>query len=122
MFIHLRLHTEFSITDGTCRIEEVVDAAVSDHQTAIAITDLNNLFAAVKFYTACRKVGIKPILGSEIHVLFPGLDELSKLVFLVKNEKGYFHLSKLLTMLWTDQAGKNQPCLNWAEVVITDCP
>ncbi len=117
MFTHLRLHTEFSITDGTCRIEEVVDAAVSDHQTAIAITDLNNLFAAVKFYTACRKVGIKPILGSEIHVLFPGLDELSKLVFLVKNEKGYFHLSKLLTMLWTDQAGKNQPCLNWAEVV-----
>ena len=58
MYAHLRLHTEFSIVDGTCRIDEVVEAAASDGQGALAITDLNNLFAAVKFYSACRKAGI----------------------------------------------------------------
>ncbi len=64
MFTHLRLHTEFSITDGTCRIDEIVEAASADKQSALAITDLNNLFATVKFYTACRKAGVKPFIGS----------------------------------------------------------
>ena len=66
MFIHLRLHTEFSVVDGTNRVDEVVDAAAADAQGALAITDLNNLFATVKFYRACRSKGVKPIVGAEI--------------------------------------------------------
>jgi DNA polymerase-3 subunit alpha len=50
MFVHLRLHTEFSIVDGTNRIDETIKAAAGDHQPALAITDLNNLFGAIKFY------------------------------------------------------------------------
>ena len=121
MFTHLRLHTEFSITDGTCRIEEIVEAAQADRQSALAITDLNNLFAAVKFYAACRRAGIKPILGSEICIFYPGLDSTTsdsyRLLLLVKNDTGYFNLSKLLTLLWTEQNGKSQPGVEWSDVV-----
>ena len=71
MFVHLRLHTEFSVADGTCRIDDVVAAAKADGQAALAITDLNNLFGAVKFYSACRQHGIKPLLGAEVAILGP---------------------------------------------------
>ena len=120
MFTHLRLHTEFSITDGTCRIDEIVEAASADKQSALAITDLNNLFATVKFYTACRKTGVKPIIGSEIFVYFQGIDTTSepcRLLLLAKNEIGYFNLSNILTLLWTDQTAKTQPGVDWSEVV-----
>lgn len=52
MFVHLRLHTEFSVVDGTTRIDDIVKAAAADGQPALAITDLNNLFGAIKFYKA----------------------------------------------------------------------
>ncbi|MDE2617531.1 MAG: PHP domain-containing protein, partial [Burkholderiales bacterium] len=54
MFAHLRLHTEFSVVDGTVRIEDIVKAAAADRQPALAITDLNNLFGAIKFYKEAR--------------------------------------------------------------------
>ncbi len=57
MFVHLRLHTEFSVVDGTNRIDEVVKAAAADRQPALAITDLNNLFGAIKFYKAGARQG-----------------------------------------------------------------
>ncbi len=64
MFVHLRLHTEFSVVDGTTRIDDVVKAAAADKQPALAITDLNNLFGAVKFYKQGRGKGVKPIVGA----------------------------------------------------------
>ena len=66
MYIHLRLHTEFSVVDGTVRIDEGVKAAAQYGQGALAITDLNNLFATVKFYKDARNYGVKPIVGAEI--------------------------------------------------------
>ena len=74
MFIHLRLHTEFSVVDSTCRIDEVVKAAATDHQPAFAITDLNNLFGAIKFYREARGKGIKPLIGVEIMLEGLGTD------------------------------------------------
>src|SRR4051794_15658756 len=71
MFVHLRLHTEFSVVDGTNRIGEAVKTAARHGQPALAVTDLNNLFGAVKFYRAARGKGVKPILGAE--VLIEGL-------------------------------------------------
>ena len=64
MFVHLRLHTEFSVVDGTCRIEDVLRVAREQQQAALAITDLGNLFGAVKFYKEARKRGVKPLLGT----------------------------------------------------------
>src|SRR5487761_2328127 len=66
MFIHLRTHTEFSVVDGTLRIDAAAAAARADAQPALAITDLNNLFGAVKFYKACRSAGVKPLIGVDV--------------------------------------------------------
>ena len=67
-FVHLRIHTEYSVVDGTLRVDDAVKAAAADGQPALAITDLANLFGAVKFYNAARKKGVKPILGAEVWV------------------------------------------------------
>ena len=90
MFVHLRLHTEYSIVDGTNRVDETVKAAATDQQPALAITDLNNLFGAIKFYKAARGAGVKPIIGTEVLVQGLGQDgtAVSRMVLLVQNHQG----------------------------------
>src|SRR5688500_17064168 len=99
-FVHLRTHTEYSVVDGTLRVDDAVAAAARDHQPACAITDLNNLFGAIKFYTAARKNGVKPIIGCDLW-LEPdperGDDKHgSRLLVLVQNQQGYLNLCELL--------------------------
>ena len=65
-FVHLRLHSEYSIADGTLRIDEAIDAAARDAMPALALTDLSNVFGLVKFYSAARERGLKPILGCDL--------------------------------------------------------
>src|SRR3954463_9499391 len=103
MFVHLRLHTEFSVVDGTNRIDDVVAAAAKDHQPALAITDLNNLYGAIKFYKAARSAGVKPLVGAEIFLEGMGKDPaaLSRLLVLVQSRQGYLNLCELLTRGWT---------------------
>ncbi|MDM0068031.1 DNA polymerase III subunit alpha [Variovorax sp. J31P207] len=110
MFVHLRLHTEFSVVDGTNRIDEVVKAAAADGQPSLAITDLNNLFGAVKFYKEARGKGVKPVLGAEIHVEGLGAEPgaLTRIILLVQNKEGYLHLSELLARAWTQNVGRGQ--------------
>ena len=67
-FAHLRLHTEFSVVDGAVRVPDAIKAAVQHDQPALAITDLNNLFGAVKFYKKARGAGVKPLIGADITV------------------------------------------------------
>ncbi len=67
-FVHLGIHTEFSITESIVRIPDLIKAAVNESMPALALTDLSNLHAAVKFYESCLSKGIKPILGSEIRL------------------------------------------------------
>ena len=116
MFVHLRLHTEFSVVDGTNRIDEIVSAAAADAQPALAITDLNNLFGAVKFYKATRGAGVKPLIGAE--VFFEGLggdaQSLSRMLLLVQNTQGYLNLSELIARAYTQNAGRAQPMVKWA--------
>ena len=116
MFVHLRLHTEFSVVDGTNRIDEIVSAAAADGQPALAITDLNNLFGAVKFYKAARAAGVKPLIGAEL--VFEGLggdgQSLSRLVLLVQNTQGYLNLSELIARAYTRNPGRAQPAVKWA--------
>ena len=110
MFVHLRLHTEFSVVDGTNRIDEIVKAAAADGQPALAISDLNNLFGAIKFYKEARAAGVKPIIGAEI--LLQGLAKdnaaLSRMVVLVQNREGYLNLCELITRAWTRNVVKAQ--------------
>jgi len=110
MFVHLRLHTEFSVVDGTNRIDEIVKAAAADKQPAMAITDLNNLFGGVKFYKEARGKGVKPVLGAEIFLEGLGQDPgtLSRVLLLVQDTQGYLNLSELLARAWTQNVGRGQ--------------
>ena len=67
-FVHLHLHTEFSLLDGACRIDELVGQAQKLGMPALAITDHGNMFGAVAFHDACREQGVKPILGCDVYV------------------------------------------------------
>ncbi len=117
MFAHLRLHTEFSVVDGTNRIDDIVKAAVADGQPALAITDLNNLFGAIKFYKGGRSKGLKPIIGVEILLEGLGLDPTatSRMLLLVQNKQGYLNLSEILARAWTQNVVKAQAVvkLDW---------
>ena len=65
-FVHLRLHSEYSIADGIVRIDDAVAAATADGMPALALTDLSNVFGLVKFYQAARGAGVKPIIGCDV--------------------------------------------------------
>ena len=97
-FVHLRLHSEFSITDGVVRIDDAVQAAEKDGMGALALTDLSNLFGLVRFYTAARSGGIKPIAGADVWVSNPqDPDQPHRLLLLVQNHSGYLNLCQLLS-------------------------
>ncbi len=109
-FTHLHLHTEYSLLDGACRIEEVVERAKNLGQTALAVTDHGVLYGAVAFYKACKNAGIKPIIGCEVYVAprsrfdkVHGIDsDRYHLILLCKNETGYKNLIKLVSSGWVD--------------------
>ncbi|HYM22243.1 MAG TPA: DNA polymerase III subunit alpha, partial [Vicinamibacterales bacterium] len=109
-FVHLHLHTEFSLLDGACRIDEVLDQAVKLKMPAIAVTEHGNLFSSVIFHDHARQKGIKPILGCEVYVA-PG-DRRNKsgnpgetanhLVLLAETNEGYHNLIKLVSSGYTE--------------------
>ncbi|MCP5268184.1 MAG: DNA polymerase III subunit alpha [Zoogloeaceae bacterium] len=97
-FVHLRLHSEYSVTDGIVRISDAVARAVADHMPALALTDLGNFFGLVKFYTAARGKGLKPVLGADVwltHETDP--DRPSRLLLLCRSHKGYLQLCEILS-------------------------
>jgi DNA polymerase-3 subunit alpha len=119
MFVHLRLHSEFSVVDGTNRIEEIVKAAAADHQPALAITDLNNLFGAIKFYKEARGAGVKPVIGCEVFVQGVGKEaaQLPRMLLLVQSRQGYLNLCEILARAWTRNVVKAQAVckLEWLQ-------
>ncbi len=97
-YVHLRLHSEYSVTDGIVRIGDAVKRAASDGMPALALTDLGNLFGLVKFYTGARGKGVKPLAGADVWIANPLVpDEPSRLLLLVRNRDGYRQLCELLT-------------------------
>jgi len=102
-FIHLRIHTEFSLSDGLTQIDSLIALAKRDRMPAIAITDQNNLFAAVKFYKAAMAAGIKPLLGADIWI--NNTEESHhpfRLTLFCQNNIGYHHLLELLSKAYLE--------------------
>jgi DNA polymerase III subunit alpha len=108
-FVHLHLHTDYSLLDGACGIDRLMDLAAERKIPAVAVTDHGNLFAAVKFYDAALKRGIKPIIGCEVYVAAtnrfdrsPDADRPYHFVLLCENERGYQNLVKLVSAAYTE--------------------
>ena len=96
-FVHLRTHSEYSITQGMVRIPELCDRALEYGMPSVGLTDLDNLFGVVKFYRAARKRGLKPIVGCDVTVLTATGKAPVRLLLLVQNAEGYLRLSRWLT-------------------------
>ena len=109
-FVHLHVHTEYSLLDGACRIDKLVKRAKELGQSAVAITDHGVMYGAVAFYKACCAEGIKPIIGCEVYVAARtrfdrahGIDnEYTHLILLCKNETGYKNLCYLVSSAFTE--------------------
>lgn len=106
-FIHLHLHTQFSLLDGACRIPELLNLATQYKMDSLAITDHGNMFGAIEFYQEAQKAGIKPIIGCEVYVAPKSrLDKTSNsiedasfhLILLARDETGYHNLMKLVSI------------------------
>jgi DNA polymerase III subunit alpha len=112
-FVHLHLHTEFSLVDGLVRVGPLVEAVREAGMPAVAATDQGNLFAMVKFYKAALKVGIKPIVGVDLWVSAPQAGEApSRLVLLAQDEDGYRNLTRLVSKSYQEgQRGTDVPVL-----------
>ena len=108
-FVHLHLHTEYSLLDGECRISAIPDAVLNANQSAVAITDHGVMYGAVEFFKACVNKGIKPIIGCEVYVAPRSMEQkdrlldsdYSHLVLLVKNETGYRNLLNIVSKAFT---------------------
>lgn len=97
-FVHLRCHSEYSVVDGIVRIDDYVAAAQADTMPAIALTDLSNLFGAIKFYKATRDKGVKPIIGCDIWLEnTTNRDKPTRLLLLCQSHAGYLLLCQLIS-------------------------
>ena len=108
-FTHLHLHTEYSLLDGACRIERLMQRVKALGQTAVAITDHGVMYGCVDFYKAAKKAGVKPIIGCEVYVAtrtrfdkVNRIDGSNHLVLLCKNETGYKNLIKMVSAGFTE--------------------
>ncbi len=112
MFTHLHVHTEYSLLDGACRIEQLVLRAKELGMQSLAITDHGNMYGAVDFYKACKKEGIKPIIGCEVYVAPNGRSRFGRdvaldhdynhLILLCENSLGYKNLTRLVSLGYTE--------------------
>src|SRR5258706_7350965 len=100
-FVHLRMHSEYSVNDAMVRIDDAVERAAADHMPALALTDAANLFGMVKFYGAARAAGVKPIVGADCWIENPAeRDKPFRLLLLCSSRPGYRRLCELLSRAW----------------------
>src|SRR5215468_9681783 len=109
-FVHLHLHTEYSLLDGACRVEELLDQAARLKMPALAVTEHGNMFSSIVFHDQAKKRGVKPILGCEVYVApgdrrtksgTPG-ETANHLVLLAETTQGYHNLIKLVSAGYTE--------------------
>ena len=106
-FVHLGIHTEFSITESIVRIPDLIKSALKEDMPALAMTDLSNLHAAVKFYSKCLDKGIKPILGSNIRLN----DASHRVSLLAMNNTGWRSLTEIVSRGFIEGQQLSIPCV-----------
>ncbi len=123
-FVHLRMHSEYSISDGIVRLDAAVAAAAADEQPALALTDLANVFGLIRFYKAARGAGIKPIAGCDIWVQHRDVGSApvtGRALLLARNRSGYLALCELLSRAYLENAahGRAELRFEWFDDVDT---
>lgn len=114
-FVPLHIHSEYSLLESSCRIDALVERAAESGFSALALTDKANMYGALKFYTACKKAGIKPILGLEAGIREYDSEsdshtkQRSKILLYAQNNEGYQNLLKLSTLMQSKQGGEITP-------------
>ncbi len=109
-FVHLHVHSEYSLLDGANRIRDLVKACIDDGQDALALTDHGNMFGAIELYKECKKAGIKPIIGCEVYIARESRfkphskrdNPYSHLTLMARNDEGYRNLLKLASASYTE--------------------
>lgn len=108
-FVHLRMHTEFSVQDGIVQIGDAVGAAVKDGMVALGISDLANLFGMVKFYKAARGKGVKPVIGADVWLANEAAaDKPFRILLICRNRTGYGQLCELLTRAYMENQSRGR--------------
>ncbi len=111
-FVHLRVHTEYSLVNGTVRVKPLVKRVAEAGMPAVAVTDQCNLFSMVKFYRAAMAAGVKPIVGVDLWVADDdGSATPSRLVLLCKSRAGYLNLTRLVSRTYTEGQHRGIPVL-----------
>ncbi|MEN0045333.1 MAG: PHP domain-containing protein, partial [Pseudomonadota bacterium] len=109
-FVHLHLHTQYSIVDGLVKVPTLMDAVAAQGMPAVALSDAGNLFAMVKFYTRALRAGVKPIIGVELAVRSSAEDKTpSIMVLLCQNVQGYRNLTRLVTRAFMEGQRQGRP-------------
>ncbi|NJN47234.1 MAG: PHP domain-containing protein, partial [Candidatus Competibacteraceae bacterium] len=114
-FVHLHLHTEYSLVDGLIRVKPLIKAVAAAGMPAVAVTDMSNLFAMIKFYRAAHAAGIKPLVGAELWV--QDQEEPSRLVLMCQDLMGYRHLTRLISRAYLEGQQRGVPIVQkaWLE-------
>ena len=114
-FVHLAVHTEYSLRDSVVRIPELIDAVRAQGSPAVAITDLYNLFGMLKFYRAALKVGVQPLIGVDLGVREPeDRQGATRLRLLCQNLEGYRNLTRLISRAWLEGQQRGDPLIAYA--------
>ncbi|MCP3689715.1 MAG: DNA polymerase III subunit alpha, partial [Gammaproteobacteria bacterium] len=112
-FVHLHLHSEFSLQDSTIRLKPLIAETKKRGMAAVALTDLSNMFALVKLYKTATANGIKPVFGADVWIYHGERDEsLSRLVLLCMDDRGYLNLKRLLSRSFQDGQLADRPTID----------
>ena len=112
-FVHLRLHTEYSLIDSVVRVSELVDAVSAAGMPAVALTDQSNLFAMVKFYRAALAKGVKPVVGVDLLVKESGeRAQPSKITLLCQSQSGYRNVTRLVSRAYLEGQQRGVPTID----------
>ena len=115
-FVHLRMHSEFSVTDSTVRLDSAIGKVKEQNVGALGLTDFNNIFGGLIFYTHAMKAGVKPIVGCDLVIENPAdRDKPYRMAVLCENHDGYKNLCEILTKAWlkNQYMGRGETKLEW---------
>jgi DNA polymerase-3 subunit alpha len=113
-FVHLRVHTDYSMVDGVVRVKELIKRSVDQAMPAVAVTDESNLFGLIKFYSTAQGSGVKPLAGADLMLEGSVLEHPARLTALIQNDKGYHNLTLLISRAWLQNQQRGRPVVKQA--------